>query len=92
MPSARDLPLLVSTALASAIRVAENRARCPLAGHQAAVAQRKLVTGEGREKFYRAKLDTDRFFMTRMLPETPGLDARIRAGAAPIMAPDDDMG
>lgn len=59
---------------------------------QAAVAQRKLAAGEGREKFYKAKLDTARFFMTRMLPETLGLDARIRAGAAPIMAPDDDMG
>jgi len=59
---------------------------------QAAVAQRKLAAGEGRAKFYQAKLDTARFFMTRMLPETLGLDARIRAGAAPIMAPDDDMG
>jgi len=59
---------------------------------QAAVAQRKLNSGVGRAKFYQAKLDTARFFMTRMLPETLGLDARIRAGAAPIMAPDDDMG
>jgi len=59
---------------------------------QAAVAQRKLAAGEGRAKFYQAKLNTARFFMTRMLPETLGLDARIRAGAAPIMAPDDDMG
>ena len=59
---------------------------------QAAVAQRKLAAGEGRASFYQAKLDTARFFMTRMLPETLGLDAKIRAGAAPIMAPDDDMG
>jgi len=59
---------------------------------QAAVAQRALNEGKGREKFYKAKLDTARFFMTRMLPETLGLDAKIRAGAAPIMAPDDAMG
>jgi len=59
---------------------------------QAAVAQRKLAEGAGRAKFYQGKLDTARFFMTRMLPETLGLDAKIRAGAAPIMAPDDDMG
>lgn len=58
---------------------------------QAAVAQHKLVTGDGRTRFYRGKLDTARFFMTRMLPETLGLDAKIRAGATPIMAPDDDM-
>lgn len=59
---------------------------------QAAVARRKLNAGAGRARFYQAKLDTARFFMTRMLPETLGLDARIRAGAAPIMGPDDDMG
>jgi len=59
---------------------------------QAAVAQRRLTAGEGRAKFYQGKLDTARFFMTRMLPETLGLDAKIRAGAGPIMAPDDDMG
>ena len=59
---------------------------------QAAIAQRKLNEGGGRASFYQAKLDTARFFMTRMLPETLGLDAKIRAGAAPIMAPDDDMG
>ena len=57
---------------------------------QAAVAHRKLEAGEGSAKFYRAKLDTARFFMTRMLPETLGLDAKIRAGAGPLMAPDDD--
>jgi len=58
---------------------------------QAAVAQRRLNAGAGRARFYQAKLDTARFFMTRMLPETLGLEAKIRAGAAPIMEPDDDM-
>lgn len=58
---------------------------------QAAVAHRKLAAGEGRASFYQSKLDTARFFMTRMLPDTLGLDAKIRAGAAPIMAPADDM-
>ncbi|MGK7295370.1 MAG: acyl-CoA dehydrogenase C-terminal domain-containing protein, partial [Candidatus Wenzhouxiangella sp. M2_3B_020] len=57
---------------------------------QAAIAHRKLETGEGSAKFYRAKLDTARFFMTRMLPDALGLDAKIRAGAAPIMAPEED--
>lgn len=58
---------------------------------QAAVARRKLAEGAGRAKFYEAKLHTARFFVTRMLPETLSLDAKIRAGAAPIMDPDDDM-
>jgi len=57
---------------------------------QAKVAYRRLEAGEGSGAFYRAKLDTARFFMARVLPETLGLDAKIRAGAAPIMAPDDD--
>ncbi|MDT8448910.1 MAG: acyl-CoA dehydrogenase C-terminal domain-containing protein, partial [Wenzhouxiangellaceae bacterium] len=56
---------------------------------QAAIAYRNLAAGKGRAAFYRAKLDTARFFMTRMLPETLGLDARIRAGAGPIMDPAD---
>jgi alkylation response protein AidB-like acyl-CoA dehydrogenase len=57
---------------------------------QAAIAHRRLQAGEGRADFYRAKLDTARFFITRMLPDTLGLDAKIRAGAAPLTAPDDD--
>ncbi|MFU8878308.1 MAG: acyl-CoA dehydrogenase C-terminal domain-containing protein [Wenzhouxiangellaceae bacterium] len=57
---------------------------------QAAVAWRKLEAGQGRAAFYRAKLDTARFFMARILPDTLALDARIRAGAAPIMQPADD--
>jgi len=56
---------------------------------QAAIARRKLDSGQGRAAFYQAKLDTARFFMTRMLPETLALEAKIRAGAAPIMDPSD---
>jgi len=57
---------------------------------QAAIAQRRLDTGEGRAAFYRAKLDTARFFMARILPDTLALEAKIKAGAAPIMDPADD--
>ena len=52
---------------------------------QAAVAWRKLQGGEGLASFYRGKLDRARFFMARILPDTLGLDARIRAGATSIM-------
>ena len=51
----------------------------------AVIARRRLDEGAGKPLFYQAKLDTARFFMTRMLPETSSLAARIRAGAAPIM-------
>ena len=51
----------------------------------AAIARRRLDQGAGKQLFYQAKLDTARFFMTRMLPETTSLAAKIRAGAAPLM-------
>ena len=56
---------------------------------QAAIARQRLEAGQGRAAFYRAKLDTARFYMTRILPETVSLDLQIRAGAAPIMDPED---
>lgn len=51
----------------------------------AVIARRKLDAGTGRATFYQAKLDTARFYFTRMLPDTLALDAKIRAGAGPIM-------
>ena len=35
--------------------------------------------------FYRAKLATARFYMTRLLPQSSGLFAAVMAGKAPIM-------
>ncbi len=55
---------------------------------QARTALQQLEKGEGNERFCQAKLDTARFFMQRMLPDTTGLDRKIRAGAAPMMALD----
>lgn len=49
------------------------------------------VEGDGRgggpidAAFYRAKLDTARFFMARVLPQTAGLFAAIKAGKASLM-------
>jgi len=57
---------------------------------QATIATRQLAAGRGHNAFYEAKLHTARFFMTRVLPETLGLDAKIRAGADPIMNPPDE--
>ena len=56
---------------------------------QAAAAQRKMAAGDN-SAFYQAKLDIARFFMARVLPDTIALDARIRAGAGPIMDPVDE--
>ena len=51
----------------------------------AVIAQQRLAAGEGQALFYQAKLDTARFFMTRMLPETDSLAQKVKAGAAPLM-------
>jgi alkylation response protein AidB-like acyl-CoA dehydrogenase len=55
------------------------------------VAKAKLAAGpDGDARFYEAKIATARFFMTRMLPESGALAAQLMAGAASIMAFDDD--
>ncbi|MFQ5930901.1 MAG: acyl-CoA dehydrogenase C-terminal domain-containing protein [Nitrospiraceae bacterium] len=41
--------------------------------------------GSERDAFYRAKLATARFYMSRLLPQVSGLFAAITAGAGPIM-------
>ena len=51
----------------------------------AKLAQDK-TEGENTD-FYKAKLATARFYMTRLLPQTSGLFAAIMAGAKPIMDP-----
>jgi len=56
---------------------------------QAAIAHRRIQAGQGHAAFYRAKLATARFFTTRMLPETLGLEATIRAGGGVLMDVDD---
>jgi len=52
----------------------------------AVIARGRIDAGQERGGFYQAKLDTARFFMTRMLPDRLGLEAKIKAGAGPMMA------
>jgi hypothetical protein len=52
----------------------------------AAAARRKLAEGEGAAALMQAKLQTGRFFMERILPETGMRFARIRTGAEAVMA------
>jgi len=54
------------------------------------VAQQALTKNPDQPGFYQAKLDTARFFMTRMLPEHLALKAKIEAGASPIMNTQDE--
>jgi hypothetical protein len=51
----------------------------------AEVAQAKLADGTEEAPFYKAKLGTARFFMTKILPESGALFAQIMAGSAPLM-------
>jgi hypothetical protein len=52
----------------------------------AEVAQARLLDGNAPDPaFYRAKLATGRFFMTKILPESGALFAQIMAGSAPVM-------
>ncbi len=56
---------------------------------QARAALRGLESDGARSDFYRTKLDTARFFMARMLPETLGLEQKILAGGETLMALDE---
>lgn len=52
------------------------------------MAEKALDAGAG--DFYESKLQTARYFMTRVLPGTLSLDAIVRSGAAPMMAVSED--
>ena len=56
----------------------------------ARVAQEKLTAG-ATNPLYRGKLDTARFFMAKLLPQTGALFAAIQAGAAVVMEPEDEQ-
>jgi hypothetical protein len=54
----------------------------------AEISQQKLDGEE--QRFYQAKIDTARFFMQRLLPQSGGLFSAILAGGDSIMAFNDD--
>ncbi|MDO5528992.1 MAG: acyl-CoA dehydrogenase C-terminal domain-containing protein, partial [Paracoccus sp. (in: a-proteobacteria)] len=57
----------------------------------AVAAQRALDQGAGDAAFYETKLATGRYYMARQLPMTGTHLARIRSGAATVMALDADQ-
>jgi len=83
-------PLEAGAAASDFLKVFALTALAFMWAQMAVVARQRLAAGEGRRAFYQGKLDTARFYMTRMLPDTLGLDARIRSGAGPLMALDDE--
>jgi hypothetical protein len=54
-------------------------------GRAARISLRALAAGTGDEHFYRAKLDTARFYFERILPRTRTLVATIGSGADNLM-------
>jgi alkylation response protein AidB-like acyl-CoA dehydrogenase len=49
-------------------------------------AKAKLDKGEGEKAFYETKIATARYFLARALPETSAHLAKLKSGAAPVMA------
>ena len=50
------------------------------------IAAHKGLAAGNDNAFYEAKLDTARFYMARVLPQTTSLNHQIKAGAATLMA------
>jgi len=51
-----------------------------------AVAAHKGLANGNDNAFYEAKLNTARFYIARVLPQTTSLNHQIKAGAATLMA------
>lgn len=51
----------------------------------AKVAMEKKGSGDGKDEFYESKLQTARFYMTRVLPEYESRFRMVMAGKAPLM-------
>ncbi|MEX1198701.1 MAG: acyl-CoA dehydrogenase C-terminal domain-containing protein [Pseudohongiellaceae bacterium] len=54
------------------------------------VAEQRLNEGADQD-FYRAKLHTGRYFLTRLMPRYRALAEEVLAGAGPLMAMDSDL-
>jgi alkylation response protein AidB-like acyl-CoA dehydrogenase len=57
----------------------------------AAVAATKLAAGGGDEKFYRAKLQSARFYSEHLLPQSLGLLRIIKSGGASVAEADPEL-
>jgi hypothetical protein len=57
----------------------------------AAIASARLASGGADENFYRAKLQTARFYAEHLLPETLSLMRVIKSGAASVIEADPEL-
>jgi len=57
----------------------------------ALIAEKKLAAGDGEAKFYAAKIATARFYADHVLSQAPGLAITVTAGAAAVMALDEEQ-
>jgi len=57
----------------------------------AAIAAARLAGGAGDENFYRAKLQTARFYAEHLLPQSLGLLRIIKSGGASVAEADPDL-
>ena len=57
----------------------------------AAIAAARLAAGAGDENFYRAKLQTARFYAEHLLPQTLGLLRIIKSGGASVAEADPEL-
>jgi alkylation response protein AidB-like acyl-CoA dehydrogenase len=62
-----------------------------LMARSAAIASARLAAGGADEKFYRAKLQTARFYAEHLLPESLSLMRVIKSGAASVIEADPDL-
>jgi hypothetical protein len=57
----------------------------------AAIAAARLAAGGADQKFYRAKLQTARFYAEHLLPQSLGLLRIIKSGGASVAEADPDL-
>ena len=57
----------------------------------ARISLNQLSEGNDDVAFYKMKLNTARYYMGRVMPDTASLKARATAGADILMMPDDEL-
>jgi 3-(methylthio)propanoyl-CoA dehydrogenase len=62
-----------------------------LMARSAAIASRKLAEGSEDAKFYRAKLQTARFYAEHLLPQSLSLARTVKSGGASVAEADSDL-
>jgi alkylation response protein AidB-like acyl-CoA dehydrogenase len=62
-----------------------------LMARSAAISARKLAEGSGDAKFYRAKLQSARFYAEYLLPESLSLARTVKSGGASVVEADSEL-